>query len=96
MYEDRGFISYDKGRQTFVLRQFHIEGFVNQYVLESRSADGKTLIFVSESIENIPKGYRARETYQLINENEFTETFELAEPGKDFELYSKAVLKRVK
>lgn len=96
VHEDHGFISYDKGRKTFVLRQFHIEGFVNQYVLESRSADRKTLVFVSESIENIPKGYRARETYQIISENEFTETFELAEPGKDFQMYSKAVLKRVK
>src|SRR5215216_1503063 len=31
VHEDRGFISYDKSRKTFVLRQFHIEGFVNQY-----------------------------------------------------------------
>jgi hypothetical protein len=96
VHEDHGFISFDKSRKTFVLRQFHIEGFVNQYVLESRSADGKTLVFVSESIENIPKGYRARESYQIMNENEFTETFELAEPGEEFKVYSKAVLKRVK
>lgn len=96
VHEDHGFISYDKSRKTFVLRQFHIEGFVNQYVLESRSTDGKTLVFVSESIENIPKGYRARETYQIVNENEFTETFELAEPGKEFQLYSKAVLRRLR
>ena len=78
------------------MRQFHIEGFVNQYKIESISPDGKSIIFISESIENIPAGFRARETYQMINENEFTETFELAEPGKDFELYSKATLKRLK
>lgn len=96
VHEDHGFISYDKGRKTFVMRQFHIEGFVNQYKIESISPDGKTIVFISESIENIPAGFRARETYQITNENEFTETFELAEPGKDFELYSKAALKRVK
>ena len=96
VHEDHGFISYDKGRKTFVLRQFHIEGFVNQYKIESISPDGKTLVFISESIENIPAGFRAKETYQLINDNEFSETFEIAEPGKDFELYSKAVLKRLK
>lgn len=96
VHEDRGFISYDKSRKTFVLRQFHIEGFVNQYKIESISADGKTIAFISEAIENIPAGFRARETYQIINENEFTETFELAEPGKDFEVYSKATLKRVR
>jgi hypothetical protein len=96
VHEDHGFISYDKMRKTFVMRQFHIEGFVNQYKLESVSADKKTIVFVSESIENIPVGFRARETYQIVNDNEFTELFELAEPGADFQVYSKAVLKRVK
>lgn len=96
VHEDKGFISYDKARKTFVLRQFHIEGFVNQYKIESISPDGKTIVFISEAIENIPTGYRAKETYQIINENEFTETFELAESGKEFEVYSKATLKRTK
>lgn len=95
-HEDRGFISYDKGRKTFVLRQFHIEGFVNQFKIESFSPDGKTIVFMSESIENIPAGFRAKETYQIVSENEFIETFEIAEPGKDFEVYSKAILKRLK
>jgi hypothetical protein len=96
VHEDRGFISYDKNRKTFVLRQFHVEGFVNQYKMDSISPDGKTVVFISESIENIPAGYQARESYQVISENEFIEMFELAEPGKNFELYSKAVLKRTK
>jgi hypothetical protein len=95
VHEDHGFISYDKTRKTFVLRQFHIEGFVNQYKIESISFDRKTIIFVSESIENIPLGYRARETYQIVSDTEFTETFELAEPGKNFEIYSKAVMRKV-
>ncbi len=96
VHEDRGFVSFDKARKTFVMRQFHVEGFVNQYKIESISPDGKTIIFISESIENIPTGFRAKETYQIMGDNEFTETFELAEPGKNFELYSKAILKRVK
>jgi len=94
VHEDKGYISYDRTRKTFVLRQFHIEGFVNQYKLESISPDGKTIVFISEAIENIPAGYRARETYKIANDNEFTEIFELAEPGKNFEVYSKAILKR--
>lgn len=96
VHEDHGFISYDRSRKTFVLRQFHMEGFVNQYKIESISLDGKTLVFLSESIENIPEGFRAKETYRIISNNEFIETFELAEPGKEFEVYSKAVLKRQK
>lgn len=93
-HEDRGYISYDKGRKTFVLRQFHVEGFVNQYRLENISADGKTIVFLSESIENIPAGWRAKETYHLANDSTFSEIFELAPPNQEFQVYSKAVLKR--
>ena len=96
VHEDFGVISYDKMRKTFVFRQFHIEGFVNQYVLESISADGKTIVFVTESIENIPKGWRCRETYTLNEANELSEAFEMAEPNKNFEPYTKAVFKRLK
>ena len=96
VHEDHGFISYDRVRKTFVLRQFHIEGFVNQYKIESISPDGKTIVFISEDIENIPMGYRAKETYHIVSENEFNETFEMADPGKGFEIYSRATLKRVK
>lgn len=94
IHEDIGYISYDKLRKTFVLRQFHIEGFVNQYVLESMSPDGKIIIFISEAIENIQPGWRAKETYKINSDNEFTETFELAPPNKDFEAYSTVILKR--
>lgn len=96
VHEDWGMISFDKGQKKFVLRQFHIEGFVNQYVMSSSSADGKTIVFTSESIENIPAGFRARETYKILGPDEFKEVFEIAEPGKDFELYSEAHFKRKK
>ena len=94
VHEHRSFFSFDIARKTVVFRQFHGEGFVNQYVLEPTTKPG-VLVFVSEAIENIPKGYRARETYIFISENEFEEVFEIAEPGKDFALYSKARLKRI-
>ena len=91
-HEDVGYISYDKTRKTFVLRQFHVEGFVNTYVA---AADvSKAVVFTSESIENIPAGWRARETYVVVGPGEFEETFELAEPSKDFEVYTRARFKR--
>ena len=90
-----GMIGHDKARKKFVFRQFHIEGFVNAYVQEE-SSDAKNMVFVSESVENIAPGWRARETYLTLNENEFIERFELAEPGKDFTLYSEAHLKRMR
>jgi hypothetical protein len=89
-------ISFDQARKNFVLRQFHVESFVNQYVMTSSSADGKTIVFTSDSIENIPAGFRARETYKILGADEFTEVFEIAEPGKDFELYSEGHFRRKK
>jgi hypothetical protein len=95
-HQDVGYFSYDNARHTFVLRQFHIEGFVNQYKLDRLSEDGKTMVFTSEVIENIAEGWRARETYQVAGPNEITETFELAPPGKPFEPYTKVTLRRIK
>jgi hypothetical protein len=94
IHNDMGMISYDKGRKRFIFRQFHVEGFVNTYAQEDGS-DLKKMVFVSEAIENIAPGWRARETYFFLNENEFIERFELAEPGKDFAIYAEARLKRV-
>ncbi len=87
VHEDWGLMGFDKGRKKFVFRQFHVEGFVNQYVMSSSSPDGKAIVFTTESIENIPTGFRARETYKILGPDEFVEIFEIAEPGKDFELY---------
>ena len=96
VHEDLGLFSYDSGRKKFVLRQFHGEGFINQYVLDSISPEGKTITFATESIENIPYGWRAKETYRIVSDSEFVETFLLAGPGKQFDVYSENRLKRKK
>lgn len=88
VHEDLGVFGFDSGRKLIVLRQFHKEGFVNQYVLDPASTPER-LVFTTEAIENIPAGWRARETYVLSSSTTLEETFELAEPGKDFELYSR-------
>ena len=93
-HEDIAFFSYDKSAKKFVLRQFHVEGFVNQFALESISEDGRTIVFVSTAIENIAPGWRARETYQILNNDEFVETFALAEPNHDFNTYSETHFRR--
>jgi hypothetical protein len=96
IHEDLGFLSYDKRRKQFIFRQFHVEGFVIHYVLSSVSADGKTLVFDSEQIENIGPGWRARETWRITGENEFAETFELSAAGKEFETYVENRFRRKK
>ena len=87
-HEARGFFSYDRAQKKLLLRPFHVEDLVNLYALESVSEDGRTLVFVTTAIENIAPGWRARETCPFASETEFTEKFELAEPGGDFAPYS--------
>ena len=96
IHEDWGFFSRDKSRKLLVLRQFTVEGFVNQYILSSSPDDSLTIAFVTEAIENIPAGWRARETYRVTGPDEFVETFDLAPPGKEFTPYAENRLRRVK
>ena len=93
VHEHISYISHDRARKLFVLRQFHVERFVIQYVQESDSSSG-TLVFVSEAMENTPPGWRARESYVVHGPDEFEEVFELAQAGKPFEVYSRTRLKR--
>ncbi len=84
LHEDLGVISYDTNRKKFILREFYSEGFVNQFVLEEISEDGKRLVFNTESVENGPPNMRARTTLEITGERELAETFELAWDGKTF------------
>ena len=93
-HEHLSFFSYDKAAKKFMLRQFHIEGFVCQYEIESISEDGHTFVFVSGPMENFMPGWRGRETYRFLNDNEFIETFALAGPGKEFATYSETHFRR--
>ena len=95
IHEDEGLFSFDRARKRIVFRQFHVEGFVTTYVRDLDTKPG-TLSFTSEAIENIPAGCRARETYILHGVDDLEEIFELAEPGKEFTVYSRSRLKRVR
>lgn len=94
IHEDQGYFSYDKARQKIVFRQFHVEGFVIQYVLESISDEGKSLTFVSEKIENGPAGLQAKIVYKIMDANTVEERFELAFPGREFDCYMTNIIKR--
>jgi hypothetical protein len=96
VHEEMDFYSYDKAAKKLMLRQFHIEGFVNQFALDNVSDDGRTIVFISTSIENIAPGWQARETYRILNDNEFIETFAMAEPNHDFATYSETHFRRKK
>ena len=61
VHEDFGFFSYDTGRKKVVWRQFHSEGLVNEYTLDSVSADGKSLEFRHHKYGK-PPGISSEET----------------------------------
>lgn len=94
VHENRDFLSFDQFRSKFVLRQFHNEGFVNQYLLDNISSDYQKMVFVTETIENIPANWKARLKIEILNEDEFVEKFELAGPGEDFGCYIKTYMQR--
>jgi hypothetical protein len=87
IHEDLGFISYDKGRSLYVMREFHNEGYVNQYILEPPTDGSDALVFVTESIENISAGWHARTTLEVLSEDSFRETFDLAGPDQEWACY---------
>jgi hypothetical protein len=93
-HEHWSFFSHDRTRDVLVLRQFHQEGFVNQFVLLKSMSTPTRLVFDSESLENVGQ-WRARETYDLISSDEFIETFEIGAPGKPLHVYSRNHFKRV-
>ena len=95
VHEDLGFFSYDGEQKKILWRQFHSEGYVNEYILDSVSPDGKSLEFVTTHIENLP-GFRAKKLYHIVSRDEIEETFWLAPPGKNLEVYTMAHLRRVK
>lgn len=94
VHEEIGFISYDRTREIHILREFHVEGYVNQYVLEDPLPDGGKLVFRTEAIENIPPDWQARTTYEILGDNEFIETFDLAGPGGDWSCFITNEFKR--
>jgi hypothetical protein len=96
VHEDLGYVSRDRARNVFVLRQFHVEGFVNTYAAPMAPSPPGPIVFSTEAIENIPPGWRARETYRFVGADELVELFELAEPGKEFTTYSETRLKRLR
>ena len=94
IHEDLGVISYDKRRKKFILREFYSEGYVNQFVLDEISADGRKLVFTTEAVENGPPMMRARTTWEITGERSLNETFELAFDGKTFKPCVTCKLKR--
>ena len=65
---------------------------MSRYVLESH--DVEKLVLATEAIENLPPGWEARTTFELLGDNHFRETFELRKPDGDWGCYITTELRR--
>ena len=93
---DWAIFSYDQAREKLILREFHSEGYVIEYVAEGESGHGAPLIFVSERVENAPAGTRARYSLTPQSDGSFVEKFEVAFPGQELQTFLENRWRRVK
>lgn len=87
IHTDWGLISFDKQRKVYVFRQFHVEGFVNQYILNQTESTPHKLVFETEVIENFVPGGNARWTILIHTKNLIETLFDLQMPGKEYTNY---------
>lgn len=92
---DKGFISYDKIRDTYVFRQFNIEGYVNQYILVDSLSDDKKWVFETEIIENFVPGGKTRWTLVKISDLEIETIFDVSFPGKEYACFGTNRMRKV-
>jgi hypothetical protein len=83
---DKGFISFDKSRNSIIFRQFNNEGYYNQYILNDSLSNENILLFESEFIENFVPNGKAKWTIKKINENEIETIFDVSF-GKDYKCF---------
>jgi hypothetical protein len=96
IHEDFGVFSYDRAKKKFVMRGFYVEGFVNTYVMDQISEDGKEFTFLTEHVENAPEGTKAKLVFKVLNEDEIVQSFHVAFPGREFSCFFEHNLKKKK
>ena len=84
---DKGIISFDKDRQVIVFRQFNIEGYVNQYVLDDSLSNDSLFVFETEIIENFVPGGKTRWTISKNTGDRIETVFEVLFPEREYVCY---------
>ena len=79
--------SFDRGRSAIVMREFDTLGFVGTYVLDKAASAPDRWVLVAESLENVPKGWKARYVVTRKSDDEYHEMLELDPDGKGFKPY---------
>ena len=79
--------SFDRARKVIVMREFDTLGFVCTYVLDKGASAPDRWVLVAESLENVPKGWKARYAITRKSDDEYHEMLELDPDGKGFQPY---------
>jgi hypothetical protein len=79
--------SFDRARGAIVMREFDTLGFVCTYVLDKAASAPDRWVLVGESLENVPKGWKARYVVTRKSDDEYHEMLELDPDGKGFKAY---------
>ncbi len=87
IHEQLDIWSYDGARNSVILRQFDTLGFVTTYVLDKEASAADRWVLIAESLENVPRGWKARYIYTRLAANEYHEVLELDPDGKGFKPY---------
>jgi len=87
IHEELDLWSYDRARSVLVLRQFDTLGFVGTYVLDKAASSPDRWVLTAESLENVPKGWKARYTITRKADDEYHEVLELDPDGRGFQPY---------
>ena len=83
IHDDFGIVSYDKARKVVVFRQYHNEGFFNEYILNDSISTSTKLVFETERIENFVPGGRAQFTINILGDKEIQTVFDVGFPGRE-------------
>jgi hypothetical protein len=79
--------SFDRARGAIVMREFDTLGFVCTYVLDKAASAPDRWVLVGESLENVPKGWKARYVITRKSDDEYHEMLQLDPDGKGFNPY---------
>lgn len=89
VHRDKGIFSYNSNTSKVVLREFHVEGFVNIYELDTIQSTEEKFVFVTREIENNPGNWKAKLILTKNSEKQFTEEFLIAMDGENFKPFLK-------
>lgn len=96
IHEDLGIISFDSAEKELVFRQYHVEGFYNEYVLNDSLSTLQKFVFETRKIENFVPGGKARFTIRIVSDSEIETVFDVGTSTLELTCYGTNHLKRKK